>query len=868
MTVSRHCPAPGAAGFPRFAFTPLPRTALRAQLDDLADAPGGAVLLICCPVGSGKTVLLSEWAQHRRTRARFRHTAWLPAEDPAASTTLWQRLASRLDLTVPPQPALSAPVAEAEALVAAIGRRRERHLIVLDDAHLITDPLTLAGLEHLLLRSPPNLLMVLSGRFEPPLRWHLLHMNARLQRWGSDKLAFTPGEAARLCREHGCELGASELALLMDLTRGWAAMLRIAAISLAAHAEDRTAALTALARLPVSVSDLLAGELIDALTPELRLFLTHTSVPVDFTEQLAAELAGGDAGHWLRELERLHYPLTSISRNGRVWYSYHPLPRAYFQAELNRYGAPVGQELRLRTARYLESAGEPAAALPHLLALPEQGPLLDFLREHGLSLTLSGFGPKLFDALASSRPLSEDPYLLLLRIVDALHRSDIPTARAYFDALRQRPDAQDSMLAAPALTALRTAVGCALATAGGLPAREIGSPEPVPATGRADLDCYTAIETATALLVHGDRAGGEERLRLGLATAEVHDHPQLRLRALVRLGMSAGLGGALGTMRRRAEYALELAHGQRLTATAEAAQAGAMAAFGAYLQGETELDRPEVLRAERILRDGSIGVPGGWHTRVIATLTRFDDAADKITAADRLRADYARMLDGDPFASATGGLLPFVVWALLRVREPYEAQLLVERTRTVLGEHPEIRLARAALAGDARRARAVAELVEPLLDDGPALHEVHRVTAWLLHAGAQVDLDNTAGAHESVQHALRHAAPERIVRPFLDVPGAIALLDRFVGSFGHCDAFAVEVRRHPLAHNRSQPSSLTGTELKVLRRLPSGRTSQEIADDLGISINTVKTHLRGIYSKLGTGSRTEALTVARRGGLL
>ncbi|MBF6485038.1 hypothetical protein IU431_12900 [Nocardia otitidiscaviarum] len=855
---------PAVSGIPHLAFTPIPRGGLLAELQALAEMPEGVAVLMCAPVGSGKTVLLVQWAEaHGRDRV-----VWLRVDERAPAGQLWQGLRARLGVAAPARDPLSTPLAEAAQLADALARDPRRILLVIDDAHLITDPLTLAGFEHFLLSVPPTVTVVVAARYEPPVRWHPLELSSRLRRWGADRLAFTPDEVARLCRDQGCSLADDELELLMELTRGWAALVRMAAIFLSTRSEPAAAALTALARLPASISDLLAGELIETLSPGLRLFLTHTSVPAEFTEQLADDLVGGGAGHWLHELERLNYPLTSVVRKDREWFAYHPMLRAYFLAELNRLGPQLAEELRLRTSLHLQSIGEPAAALPHVLGLP-RWPLLAFLGEHALGLTIAGHGAALFDAVAAADPaLSEDPYLLSLRVVDALVHGDIPGAHAHFDACRNRRAGRESFTTADMRTALTAAVTAELAVVAGMSVDD-GWAELPPGTGYPDLDCYAAIETGTALLVLGDPVEGEERLRRGLAVAEVNAYPQLRVRALTRLAVSAGLAGALTTMRRRAEHALDVACEHHLLAAPETAQATALVALGAYLQGDAlDIDYVTRMLAEHTLVDGSAGANGGWHAHLIGALVSFAAAEDKSAAAELLRTGLVRVLDAHPVPETSAGLVPFVVWALLQVREPYEAQLMVEQARSVLGEVPEVRVARAALAVTAHRSRAVLELVDPLCDAATPVHPVHRVTAWLLYAVAHDELGGTAQSRDGLEHALRHAAAERVFRPFLDVPGALGLLDRFDGSFGHLDAYAATLRRHPLMRRHTAHPGLTGTELKVLRQLPSGRTTQQIADDLGVSINTVKTHLRGIYAKLGSNSRVAVLSEARRSGLL
>ncbi len=864
----RDRPTSARDGIPTLAFSPLPRVGHSASLDDAVFESCENVLLICSPVGTGKTVLLTQWAARHPSNAFPGGVAWLTlTEGQQPAGTLWQRLRTIWGLSDSARGPLTTPLGEAADLADLLTERAQPTLLIIDDAHLATDPVTLAGLEHFLLHAPACVTTIIAARFEPPIRWHLLELSSQLRRWNAGDLAFSPAETEQICREHGCALDESDIALLMDLTRGWTALVRIAAMYLAAREEQPAAALAALAALPTSMSDLLAGELINTLSPGLRLFLTYTSVPVEFTENLADDLIGGGTAQWMHELTRLNYPLTTVLRDGRVWYASHPMLRAYFRAELNRLGADTAEELHLRTALYLRSIDEPARALPHLLAVPHRAPLRDFLREHALALTVDGQGALVFDGLAAlDSTLLTDPFVQLLHVVDALNRTDLSAARAYHDTLKKVRAQSISLVDAHTVTALRRAVDIELAIATGTLTDADGVEGPA-ATGQPDLDCYLAVESATVQLARGDLPEADRRLRAAMAAADMRAHPRLRLRALTRLAMSAGLAGALTTMRQRAGAALEFAHEHDLSETSEAAHATAMAGLGAYLQAEHYDTGPVGTRAATRLFDASTGPAGGWLPYLIAILTSSDTTEDQGGDAERLRHGYSHMLDTHPTAMS-GGLIPLVVWRLLCVRETYEAQLLVDQARAVLGESPEIALAQAALAGAANRSRVVLELVQPLLVASASVHPVHAVTGWLLHAHAHQELGGTASARQGVQNALRCAAPEQIVRPFLDVPGALSLLDTFAGGFGQQNAFAASVRRHPLVRRLSRHPTLTDTELKVLRHLPSAHTTQQIADDLGVSINTVKTHLRGIYAKLGTNSRVKVMAAARRSGLL
>lgn len=862
----------GPTEIPALPFTPIPRPLLLDELNQFAVAANGRVLLVCSPVGSGKTVLLSDWAERMGPRLPGRpRIGWLTiAEQSYTARGMWAELRARLGLPVPASAALRTPVAEAAELVADIGHRGRPTVVVLDDAHLLTDPMALAGLEHFLRNAPANLAVVLCARFDPPIRWHLLELESRLIRWGADELALSTEEAARLCREHGCALDPAQLSTLMDLTHGWAALIRIAAIYLAAHSGDYSTALAVLARMPNSISDLLVGELIDALPPALRQFLTHTSVPAEFTERMADELVGGGAAFWLHELERISYPLTGVLRGGTIWYAYHPFLRGYFLAEANRLGTGFHDDLRVRTAYSLMAAGESHQAWTHLTAVSQPRPLLDFLTAHGLSEVMAGGGPALFDALAGADSVVlGDSFMVLLRAIDALLGGDFAAAVAFRDVLAGR--GQDmSTLAEPALiAALTSAVDAEIAVATAPSADLVPIPE-IPDTAlRPEAQCYLSIAAATVSIMAGDIAAGEERMRSALALAETAGHQRLRLRACTRLGAAAGRTGAITAMRRRATHALDIAREHGLSHTSDAAHAAAMEAFGAYLQGEAgsvDLCTGLLVRGEGL--DGGTTPAGGLPAQLVGALVAFDDVTDRAGAADLLRSATVELLAVHPSAAISGGLIPHVVWGLLRVQEPRTAQLLIEQARARLGEIPEVAVAGAAVGAVTHRPKTVLALVEPLLTAAEPPPPVQQVAAWLLYAGAHAELGNSTKSIDALKTAVHLAAPDRIARPFLDVPGALEKLDEFAGSFGRDEDFVTEIRRNPAAIRVQRHPALTTTQHRILRELPTGRTTQQIAEDLGVSINTVKTHLRGIYHKLGVNSRTEVLTEARRSGLL
>ncbi|MEU2032952.1 helix-turn-helix transcriptional regulator [Nocardia amamiensis] len=854
-----------AAEIPALPFTPIPRTDLLAAVDAVSNADNGGVLLVCAPAGTGKTVLLADWAT--RHAAGEPDVAWLTItdelDDPAS---LWPALHTRFGVATAQHG--GPPTAGAAALVDALATRATPTVVVFDDAHLIADPHALAGVEYFLHHAPPTVTTVLCGRFAPPIRWHVLDLQSRLTRWSMDDLAFTPDQIDAVCRDHGCELTETELDTLGTLTRGWAALVRIAAAHLAARADDRAAALAILARPPRAVAEFLVGELVESLPPVLRQFLTYTSIPVSFTEQLADELVGGGAGHYLHELDRINFPISADSRSDQVWYSCHPMVRAYFRAEAHRLGSQLCADLHGQTARWLRSAGLPAAALPHFLADPDRESLYEFLSDYALRIVLDGAGDKLFDELAQSAPtLLDDPFLWLVRVVDALVHGSTAAAVACLDTAMARRAGKASFASAERVDTLALAATIDVAATTEIALGEFQ--DEIAPTGDPDLDAYTAIQVASGLVAGGAVARGEQLLHAGLALAEHAGRPRLVLRALTRLALAANAVDAATAMRDRAAHALTIAGTHGLLEATDAVQATAVAAYGAYLQGETpDPAQVSAVLAEHVEHDGSSGPVAGWHGHVIGRLLDLERTEEPSAAVEALRRSLLTLMEHRTLPSATGSLILPVVWALLRVHDHRTAQLLVERARGMVGDLAEVRMADAALSAAADRPKATCAMLEPLLDHVIELRPVSAITGWLLYSSVQHEAGAPVKALAALENALNAAAPQLLIRPFLDIPAAMPLLDSYAGRFGRSESFAAGIRRHPGVHRRSAYPALTRTEMTVLKQLPSGRTAQQIATDLGVSVNTVKTHLRGIYGKLGSNSRVDALEHARRGGLL
>ncbi|MBF6173832.1 LuxR C-terminal-related transcriptional regulator [Nocardia blacklockiae] len=837
-------------------------TAAHTRLERAATK--GHTALVCAPAGSGKTVLVADWLR-RRSGAGSR-IGWVGRAELAADNALWRAVAAALGLPpIAPADAIpDTPVAEAAAVLAALSDAGPA-VLVLDDAHLISDPLALSGLEYFVEHAPATLTIVVIGRYDPPIRWHALELAGLLTRLGAPELALDEAHTAALLAQHDCRLTDSELTTVHELTCGWAGLVRIAALHLAAHAGDRATAIAALARGPRAVADFLVGELLTALAPDALDFLLATAVPTSFCADLATDLAGPTAPRTLDQLLRNNFPLEVAAHDGTLWYTYHPMLRTYLLAETARTDPGRAVERHRACARWFTAAGSLADALTHVLAEPERPALPEFVREHGPRMVFDGNGDALFARLDQLAWAAGDTFVLLLRAADALERADLVQAAALRDLLDLRAPAASAFAEPDLLWPFAAAVVCGIDVATG---RAGGPPPPFTPTGHPDLDSYIALHLATAhTFGPHDANGGERALRHALALSEHAGLPRLTLHALTRLALAAGLNGSLALMHERAAQAVAFAEEHRLHDATALAHARAMVALMSYLRVDDPLPPVEENHSLTTQLDGSTAPASGWHAHVLAQLFDLDTTGDPHTATDRLRGDMHHLLDESPLPATTGGLLIQVSWALLRVRWPEAARRLLDRASDALGRLPEITLVEAALAEYGHRSATTVELVETLLAEEDSLHPVTAIHARLLYAAACHRLQRPV-TYDALRHALSLAHTDRLIRPFLDVPGTVDLLDRFVGRFGYLDDFADAIRQRSHARTRAHAPSLTNTEVVVLRQLPSGMTTHSIADDMGVSINTVKTHLRGIYHKLGVRTRADAIASARNYGLI
>ena len=443
-------------------------------------------------------------------------------------------------------------------------------VLVLDDVHELTEPRVLSGLDFLIRHAPPQLRLVLSTRADPPLSLHRLLVSGQLTQLRMADLAFTVPEVDDLLAgyDYRPRLSDDDLALLQARTEGWAAGLRLAAVSMQ-HQPDLHRFVTELAGDDRSLAGYLVTEVLEQQPAELRSFLLRTCVVGELSGELADALTGRDDGE--RILARLEQANAFVMALGtrHKWYRYHPLFAELLRYQLRREAPHEVIELRHRAARWYAGHELPVEAVQQAVTVRDWGYAAELIAEHGLGRALHGQGEAFRDLLdlLPADLARLDPELALLLAAQRIAADD--GAEASLQLARE----QEPLLAAERRPRFALVLAtCRLLRAG--PAGELdellaAGGEALAAHGRldaADAGGMAAAARAVALaglgtaeLWTGALDAAEEHLLAGQAAALGAGLDDLRLDCLSRLALLQAVGGRLGLAARTAEPAVGLA---------------------------------------------------------------------------------------------------------------------------------------------------------------------------------------------------------------------------------------------------------------------------------------------------------------------
>ena len=877
------------------------------------------VTVLSAPAGSGKTVLLQSWVC---AAALTECTAWVPVQgEERDPQRFWIAVADALrgtsagaglvrPLTVAPDLDGWAVV---ERLLEDLSRLPERIWLVIDDLHELESSETLLQLTQLALRAPQQLRLVLATRQDLWLGLHRLRLEGELTEIRAADLRFTFGEARALFDAAGVELPDPAVALLVERTEGWAAGLRLAALSLARHPDpERFAA--EFCGSDRMVAEYLLAEVLQRQPEPVRRLLLRTSILARVNGELADLLTGEVGGERvLQDLEAAGGFVVPLDTR-RSWFRYHQLFADLLQLELRRAAPGLLAGLHGAAAGWFAGHGDPVQAIRHAQAGRDWELAAGLLCEHWLALVLAGRGGTAREFLARfPAGLAADPELAALRAAEELDRGSLAEAGRYL-ALAGRGAASVPAARRGRLEEILAVLRLQLARQGGdLPAvaeqaRALLAPDGPAGASGLDLRALALISLGTAELWAARLEDAERHLQQGADLAGRIGQPYLQTDGLAHLALVTQFR-SFPASEQQARQVIELA--RRHGWTDEPAVALAYLVLGAALlwQGDLDAAEPWLRRAAHALRADAEPAAAILLRIVCGTLDLACGRDTDALAAFQAALPLAGLATPYPLAARMRARL---LQALVRLGDTARADTLVASLDPADRDTSEMRIAVAALRLAQDNPHAATTVLAPLLDrsvpapdsrDAPA-SPVEAITggpgdtaaargwlvqAWLAEAIAREALGDTAAAHDAVERALRLAESGDVLMPFL-FHRAPELLNRHAR---HCTAHAALVSRiltllapepGPAGHGEPESPPLAGrapgepsaritqplseAEVRVLRYLPSDLSVSEIASQLSLSVNTIRTHMRHIYYKLEANRRRDVVERARALGLL
>ncbi|WIY00855.1 LuxR C-terminal-related transcriptional regulator [Amycolatopsis mongoliensis] len=827
-------------------FVPRPRVA--ALFDRATALP---VTVVRAPAGTGKTTALAGWAGDRRD------VAWVSLDrDDNDESRLWAAILGalrrcpgvpedgRLHRLAPPSPGrrteFLADLGDAFAGLRAPVR------LVLDDFHEISRAEPLEALGALARHQPAGLRLVLATRVEPRLRLARLHVEGALSRVGPAELRFSARETASLLRATGAVVSDDRVRDLTERTAGWAAALGWAAVSVhgAPDADELIAAVDGDDR---AVARFFADEVLSRLPATTSDLLLCISVCDTVSATLAARLSGRpDAGVVLDELARA---MSLVVCTPAETYRLPPLLRGFLRSELARRCPARVQRLHGIAARWYAGEGRFGDALAHAVAGRDRQHVLTLARNHAVRQVLAGEGDPVRVALTylGAATVAASPRLRLASALEHIQRGELAEAAADLAGA-----GGDDGLHALAVR------HHALVTGRRPPQTTVAPVALSPA-----FDAWEKLDLAWRSLYRGARrhavTRAEEALRL--AHGEQLDH--LVLHSRFALAVATALRGDHPAMRRACTGALAVARRHGWRRSPGVAECHLMLAYD-------DLMRAEPVAAARELAEATQAEAPGCAPVLVPLRCFFDgvvrfDEGDRSAGSQAMRAARHRFAGVDLPREIAGVCAIAEHHAALAVGEPLHAAEVVAWAHGRLPRSAELAL----LQMRAHLAAGEADLAETVLHEAaarPALLPATPVDICLVETAFALRSHRRTKALHALDHALTLARPYELMRPFaLTEPEVGRLLIDHSGGFGSLDRFAQSVHGRLTPH--APRSTLTDREQVVLRRLPSQRSLDEIASDLTVSVNTVKTHVRAIYGKLGVNNRRSAVVVARQHGL-
>jgi LuxR family maltose regulon positive regulatory protein len=879
-------------------------------IERLNEGLDGKLTLISAPAGCGKTTLVSQWLA-----AGSRPAAWLELSE--GESDLARFLAYLVAAVQTVAPAIGAgvltllqsgqpppPESIVTALLNDLTTIQDQFVLVLDDYHVIDAKPVDQALTYLVDHLPPQMHVVIAAREDPQLPLARLRARGHLTELRAADLRFTPSEAAAfLTQVMGLSLSAQDIARLADRTEGWIAGLQLAALSLQGQ-QDVAGFIRAFAGDHRYIVDYLVEEVLERQPGPVRNFLVQTSILDRLSGPLCDAVTGQHGGNErLLALERGNFFVVPLD-DKRHWYRYHHLFADVLSAHLLAEQPDQLDTLHRRASEWYEQHGSAADAIRHALEacdFERAAKLIELtipsMRQSRQEAIVLGWLKALPDELLRSRPVLSAAYAQTLLVSGELEgvEARLSDAERWLDTTsdvsERASDPSAEMVVVDQEEFRRLPASIALFRAALAQAR--GEVATTMTYARRVLDLVPEDDH----LLRGSAAGF-----LGLASwtsGDLEAAHRSYAECMARVQKAGHRSDALGCAIALADIRMAQGRLHEAMRTYERGLEGALEEGAPVLRGAADMyvgmselyreqnDLPAAM--QHLLRSKELGEHMGLpqnRYRWRVAMARIREAEGDLDGALDLLGEAERVYVGDffPYVRPIAALKTRVWVAQGRVGDALgwarERGLSASDALGYLREFEHITLARLLLARSKseRRDRFLLEamgLLGRLLQAAEAGERTGSVLEILvLRAFAHQAQGDLPAALRSLERALKLAEPEGYVRMFVDEGPPMAHLLEATGQHG----IAPHYVRHLLTALGSTSDStpvtqallepLSERELEVLRLLRTAMSGPEIARELVVSLNTIYTHTKNIYSKLGVNNRRAAVHRAEELDLL
>jgi LuxR family transcriptional regulator, maltose regulon positive regulatory protein len=853
----------------------------------IAEGARGPLTSVTGPPGAGKTMAIASWAAARAYPCRL---AWVTLDEyDNKPRVFWSYVVAalrRAGITVPRVlPGATREAVEHAFLVrlaSMLAAQDSPVVLVLDDLHLLTDPATLDGLDYVQRNAHPGLHLVVASRVDPLLPLHRYRLTGELAEIRADDLAFNVEESGLLLAHHGITLSKAAIEGLTGRTEGWVAGIRLAALSLHGH-PDPEQFVKELEAEDSAITSYLVDEVLNAQPSAVRDMLLRTSILDCVNADLAGELTGdSQAAHVLPDLARANAFVRPI---GHGWYRYHSLLVAVLRLKLRMEHSGRLPGLYERAARWYQRHGMLNEAARYAAASG------DWLFASGIVVDEFAVG-QLIDP-RGNQPLAEvfgrmprdggwtrpQPWLVLA----ATGLSDPAREAVSADALAMAEDILERLPAESEIPARLAACLIRLALyhrTGDLEAATVAARRAESLAGQLPELVHAQHPELAVQLLSGRGAVELWAGHLDAAVADFTDGisacvPETgyeRADCLGYLALAEALQGQLTRAAGHADEVIEVMRSISESVTEHITSAASVALAWVHLQrGDMQEAHAQLKRAEAALRV--------CPDKLVSTLACLV-AAQRRLAEGRAAAASELIRQARQDWSPPGWLE--LRLAILQSRVHVLAGDITAAVAAAESADPQsapeaaAALAHAWLAcGDHEAARRVLDAVAGGQSEAPW---GIGLAGWLVDAQLSYGTGEAGRGRRSLERALLLAKHERVKLPFVmeqawmrpvlrhDPELAQASREMLEAAAAAAAATPVPAQRRPPGDDQ-QPlvvERLSEREREVLTLLSGMLSTAEIASEMYLSVNTVKTHLRSIYRKLSAAHRGEAVRRARQ----